>query len=59
MNSENPYQAEHATTTTPHETKVADHGQKQYHNLQENYDEMHEYLLQLIEKHEHTLEKLV
>lgn len=31
---------------------------KQYRSLQECYDEMHEYLLQLIEEHERTLVEL-
>ena len=31
---------------------------KQYRSLQECYDEMHEYLLQIIEDHERTLEEL-
>ena len=30
----------------------------QYQNLQIRYDEMHEYLLQLIEEHERALEEL-
>lgn len=33
-------------------------GKKQYRSLQDRYDEMHEYLLELIEDHNHTLAEL-
>lgn len=33
-------------------------GKKQYRSLQDRYDEMHEYLLELIEDHNRTLAEL-